>query len=74
MSTIKYYNVNVKFDPTNITPEWAMYTPLAGGMEMLFNRTEEGAPVVKPVGTDPAVLERCACVSVLLVLICREQE
>lgn len=60
ISLVRYYDVNVKFDPTNITPYWNKYD--VGETEMLFNRTEEGVPVVRPIETDPALLERCAYV------------
>lgn len=63
ISLAKSFDVNAMFDPTDITPRWDMYVYVPGGTEMLFNRTEEGKPVVKPIGTDPAVLQRCACVS-----------
>ena len=62
MSLARSGNVNVKFDPSDITPGWDMYAHVAGGTEMLFNRTEGGTPVVEPIGTDPAVLQRCASV------------
>lgn len=62
MSLTKSFDVNAKFDPTNITPEWDVYVYVPGGTEMLFNRTKAGAPVVEPIGTDPVVLQRCACV------------
>ena len=62
LSLVKYYDVNTKFDPSNITPQWVMYAYGGNGTEMLFNRTEGGAPVVEPIGTDPAVIQRCACV------------
>ncbi|KAI9457054.1 Alpha/Beta hydrolase protein [Boletus coccyginus] len=58
MSLAKYYDVNTKFDPTNITPYWDEY--FVGETEMLFNRTEGGVPVVMPIKTDPAILQRCA--------------
>ncbi|KIJ62991.1 hypothetical protein HYDPIDRAFT_93630 [Hydnomerulius pinastri MD-312] len=58
MSVAKYYDVNMKFDPTNITPYWDEY--YIGATEMLFNRTEDYVPVVVPVKTDPALLQRCS--------------
>ncbi|KAJ6603567.1 alpha beta-hydrolase [Mycena vulgaris] len=50
---------NVKIDPT-ITPAWREWDVKRGRTEMLFNRTEAGAPVVRPVQTEEALLERCA--------------
>jgi len=67
MSLAKYYDVNNKFDPTNITPYWDEYS--TGETEMLFNRTEGGAPVVMPIKTDPRILQRCAYVC-FLVSVC----
>ena len=60
MSLAKYYDVNIKFDPTNITPYWAEYD--IGETEMLFNRTRADVPVVTPFQTDPTLLQRCAYV------------
>ena len=60
MSLAKYYDVNTKFDPTNITPYWNKY--YKEGTEMLFNRTEAGEPVITPIKTDPKLLERCGYV------------
>ena len=60
MSLAKYYDVNTKFDPTNITPYWDKYD--IGNTEMLFNRTEAGVPVVLPIKTDPSLFQRCAYV------------
>ena len=60
MTLAKYYDVNIKFDPTNITPYWDKY--YIGETEMLFNRTDASVPVVTPIKTDPALLERCAYV------------
>ncbi|KAJ7476916.1 Alpha/Beta hydrolase protein [Mycena galericulata] len=48
---------NVKVDPTTITPKWNKWD--IGQTEMLFNKTESNEPVVKPVTTSDALLERC---------------
>ncbi|KAH0833388.1 Alpha/Beta hydrolase protein [Lanmaoa asiatica] len=58
MSLAKYYDVNTKFDSTNITPCWNEY--YIGETEMVFNRTEAGAPMIMPIQTDPRLLQRCA--------------
>ncbi|KAH7903614.1 hypothetical protein BJ138DRAFT_1120210 [Hygrophoropsis aurantiaca] len=58
LSLAMYYNVNAKYDPTNITPYWDEY--YIGETEMLFNRTEDYVPVVMTVTTDPSLLQRCA--------------
>ncbi|KAG6372189.1 Alpha/Beta hydrolase protein [Boletus reticuloceps] len=64
ISLARYYDVNVKFDPDNITPYWNKY--YMGETEMLFNRTEAGAPVVLPIKTDPTLHERCTYVPLFL--------
>ncbi|KAJ7505659.1 alpha beta-hydrolase [Mycena galericulata] len=48
---------NIKVDPTTITPQWNLYD--IGNTEMLFNKTDAGQPVVKPITTSDALLERC---------------
>ena len=53
MSLAKYYDINTKFDPTNITPYWDKHN--VGETEMLFNRTEAGVPVIAPFQTDPTL-------------------
>lgn len=49
---------NVKSAST-ITPRWEVW---AGEVEMLFNKTEAGAPDIRPVKTSSALLERCKLV------------
>jgi hypothetical protein len=51
---------NVKVDPTTITPPWQRWA--VEHTEMLFNKTDDGLPVVKPINTDDALLARCQCV------------
>ncbi|KAJ6540509.1 Alpha/Beta hydrolase protein [Mycena capillaripes] len=51
-------NPNVKVDPTTITPRWKSFNVL-DHTEMLFNRTDDGLPVVTPIKTSGALLERC---------------
>jgi len=70
MSFAKYYDVNIKFDPTNVTPYWDKY--VIGETEMLFNRTEGGVPVVMPIKTDPTIHQRCVYVH-FLALVCRNK-
>ncbi|KAJ7314680.1 Alpha/Beta hydrolase protein [Mycena albidolilacea] len=48
---------NIKVDPRSITPKWNKWD--VGQTEMLFNKTDTDAPVVRPVKTDDALLERC---------------
>ncbi|KAJ7189181.1 Alpha/Beta hydrolase protein [Mycena filopes] len=50
-------NPNNKVDSTTMTPPWARWAE--GHTEMLFNRTEEGVPVVRTFETDGALLRRC---------------
>ncbi|KAF9557104.1 alpha/beta-hydrolase [Agrocybe pediades] len=49
-------DTNVKHDPANITPRWQMWE---GSNEMLFNKTVAGAPVIQPIKTSTALLDRC---------------
>ncbi|KAJ7931193.1 Alpha/Beta hydrolase protein [Mycena leptocephala] len=55
---------NVKVDPTTITPSWQRWA--VEHTEMLFNKTDDGLPVVKPINTDDALLARCQCVYIAL--------
>ncbi|KAJ7664715.1 alpha beta-hydrolase [Mycena rosella] len=48
---------NKKVDPTTITPPWKRWD--LEHTEMLFNKTEDGVPVVQPLRTSDALLERC---------------
>ncbi|KAJ7125538.1 Alpha/Beta hydrolase protein [Mycena crocata] len=48
---------NIKVDPATITPHWDMFN--VQDTEMLFNRTVAGAPVVEPITTSDALLQRC---------------
>ncbi|KAJ7077237.1 Alpha/Beta hydrolase protein [Mycena epipterygia] len=48
---------NIKVDPTTITPKWNTYS--IQNTEMLFNKTAAGVPVVQPITTSDALLERC---------------
>ena len=50
-------NPNIHPVPDVITPHWDLYTD--GDFEMLFNRTEDFQPDIRPVKTDPALLNRC---------------
>ncbi|KAF7335527.1 COesterase domain-containing protein [Mycena venus] len=49
---------NIKVDPTTITPHWNTFNVL--NTEMLFNKTAAGAPVVQPITTSNALLQRCS--------------
>lgn len=51
----RFLDPNVKFEPT-ITPQWSTWS--VDHTEMLFNTTE-GVPIVQPVKTSAALLERC---------------
>ncbi|KAJ7448557.1 hypothetical protein FB451DRAFT_1053757, partial [Mycena latifolia] len=49
---------NIKVDPTTITPHWNTFD--IQHTEMLFNQTAvDGLPVVRPIATSDALLERC---------------
>ncbi|KAF7335524.1 COesterase domain-containing protein [Mycena venus] len=49
---------NIKVDPTTITPHWNTFN--VSSTEMLFNKTAAGAPVVQPITTSNALLQRCS--------------
>ncbi|KAJ7695589.1 Alpha/Beta hydrolase protein [Mycena olivaceomarginata] len=55
-------NPNVKIDPTTITPPWQKWE--GRHMEMLFNSTAAGLPLVEPMETSDALLERLFWVGV----------
>ncbi|KAJ7216264.1 Alpha/Beta hydrolase protein, partial [Mycena rebaudengoi] len=48
---------NVKVDPTMISPRWSPFA--LGNTEVLFNKTEAGVPVVRPITTSNDLLLRC---------------
>ncbi|KAF7335501.1 Carboxylic ester hydrolase [Mycena venus] len=48
---------NIKVNPYTITPKWNKWN--LGETEMLFNKTDADVPVVHPVKTSDALLERC---------------
>ena len=43
--------------PNVITPHWDTFN--IGHTEMLFNRTEDFQADIRPIKTDPALLQRC---------------
>ncbi|KAL0945392.1 hypothetical protein HGRIS_000886 [Hohenbuehelia grisea] len=53
----KNFNPNVKSSPT-ITPKWNLWT-VSQHAEMLFNRTEAGAPDIRAILSSQAQLSRC---------------
>ncbi|KAF8869963.1 Alpha/Beta hydrolase protein [Infundibulicybe gibba] len=48
---------DIKYDPTTITPKWNTWE---GSTEMVFTRTEAGAPDIRAIKTSNALLERCS--------------
>ncbi|KAI0782410.1 cephalosporin esterase [Irpex lacteus] len=58
MGFVKFGNPNHHPVPDIITPLWESYKD--NDTEMLFNRTEDFQPDIRPISTDPALLERCA--------------
>jgi hypothetical protein len=50
-------NPNEKIDPTNIVPDWPLFSN--GSSQMVFNRTEAGEPDIQLTPVDEALLERC---------------
>ncbi|KAJ7314649.1 hypothetical protein DFH08DRAFT_972689 [Mycena albidolilacea] len=55
--TVPIFNNTAFVDAFAITPKWNKWD--VGQTEMLFNKTDTDAPVVRPVKTDDALLERC---------------
>ncbi|KAL0960003.1 hypothetical protein HGRIS_011655 [Hohenbuehelia grisea] len=53
----RFFNPNVKSGPT-ITPHWDSWT-VSQRVEMLFNRTEAGAPDVREISSSQDQLRRC---------------
>ncbi|KAF8628592.1 hypothetical protein AX15_003815 [Amanita polypyramis BW_CC] len=49
-------NPNIKMDPTNIMPRWDRWR---GRFEMLFDKTEADAPLIKQLVSSAALLKRC---------------
>ncbi|KAK1234057.1 hypothetical protein PQX77_002751 [Marasmius sp. AFHP31] len=49
---------NVKVDPSNITPPWDLYS--LSTKEMVFNKTAEDVPNIRPVETNKDLLARCS--------------
>ncbi|TFK73212.1 alpha/beta-hydrolase [Pluteus cervinus] len=58
-------NPNVKVGIADATPHWDVWRNANGvaavgdGVEMLFNMTAAGAPVIQPITTSSSLLERC---------------
>ena len=58
MGFVKFGDPNVHPVAEDITPSWATFDQ--SNTEMSFNRTEDSQPDIRPIITDPALLERCA--------------
>ncbi|KAJ7766525.1 alpha/beta-hydrolase [Mycena maculata] len=56
LSTTISLNPNAHSE-SSLLPAWQSWS--TNETEMLFNKTESGAPVVKPLGSDAMVLQRC---------------
>ena len=56
LNFVRTLNPGIKFDKANITPLWHTWN---GANEMLFNRTEAGAPDIRQIKTSSDLLERC---------------
>lgn len=52
---------NAKYDSTNITPPWKLWS--SNHSEILFNKTDAGVPDIRSITTDSGLLERCALVN-----------
>ncbi|KAK1234058.1 hypothetical protein PQX77_002752, partial [Marasmius sp. AFHP31] len=49
---------NVKVDPSNITPQWDLYS--LSNDEMVFNKTVDDLPDIRPIETNKDLLARCS--------------
>ncbi|KXN89063.1 Lipase 4 [Leucoagaricus sp. SymC.cos] len=49
---------NMKWDPANTVPRWPKWSE-EGRPEMLFNKTDAGAPVFRAISTASDLIERC---------------
>jgi hypothetical protein len=56
LSTSISLNPNMHIDADSILPKWPLWD---GKNEMLYNVTEDGAPVVQVIATDSKLLDRC---------------
>ena len=54
----KYNDLNVHPVDNIITPQWDSFDKIRYS-EMLFNRTEDFKPDIRPIRTDPGLLQRC---------------
>ncbi|KAJ7589890.1 Alpha/Beta hydrolase protein [Mycena floridula] len=57
LTFVRSLDLNKKFD-VNIIPQWSAWDE-SGKVEMLFNKTETGAPDIRPITTSNALLNRC---------------
>jgi hypothetical protein len=57
MNVVVSSDPNVKVDPSNVVPEWPVYS--SGNLEMVFNKTELDEPDIHTKPADEAQLERC---------------
>lgn len=58
LGLVKSDDPNIHPVTDDITPAWNTFSQ--GNTEMLFNRTDDFQPDIRPITTDPALLERCA--------------
>jgi hypothetical protein len=57
MSFVISQDPNVKFDDSNIVPEWPLYSD--SGIEMVFNKTADNSTDIAARASDASLLERC---------------
>ncbi|KAJ7599342.1 Alpha/Beta hydrolase protein [Mycena floridula] len=57
LTFVRELDPNKKFD-INIIPRWSTWDK-SSKVEMLFNKTEDGAPDIRPIATSKALLNRC---------------
>lgn len=61
INVVKSLSPDIKFDPTNQTPQWNAWS--SGEAEMYFGMTAADLPDIRGIGTDTGLLGRCALVS-----------
>lgn len=56
---VKFDDPNKHTLPESKLPEWDVYDEYGSKTEMLFNRTTDFQPDIRPISTDSELLDRC---------------
>jgi hypothetical protein len=57
MSFVISQDPNIKFDESNVVPDWPLYSE--SGIEMIFNKTEDNSVDIDTRLTDSDLMSRC---------------